>query len=410
MSTTKRTFLLLQGVCSPFFRALATALEHQGFMVLKVNFNAGDQLFWLGKPALNFRGKLTDLPDWLDDVYRQYQVTDQILFGDQRPVHLLARSAADQAKVTSHVYEEGYFRPYWVTLERGGVNADSALPINPDWYQTTAASLPALAPISIFPGSFARRAFYDVIYHLAGAWNWLLFPHYCTHAPMNAAKEYLGYIRRLPMQSWHQRRDALTLQKLVKSGRRYYFLPLQLSSDAQIRKHSGYADMPQVIQAVVASFASFAPPDVVLLLKNHPLDVGWNNYPALLRELSVQYQLGDRLLYTETGDLDLILQNCQGCVTVNSTVGALSLAAGKPTIALGKAIYALPGLTFAGALDQFWLQGAHPDQALWRSFQQTVLQLTQLNGGFYCDEGIKLAVQHSLPWLMAEYTTLEPYL
>lgn len=415
MKVSKPVFLLLQGVCSPFFRRLALALEQQGVTVFKVNFNAGDRLFWAGKPALNFCGELTELPQWLAAIYQQYGVTDQILFGDQRPVHRIARTAGQAAAVTSHVYEEGYFRPHWVTLERGGVNADSSLPVQPDWYLATAAKLPAAPAVCTFQSHFALRAFYDVVYHLAGAWNWLLHPHYRTHAPMNAAKEYLGYLRRLPLQSWHQRRDQETLQQLGNSGRRYYFLPLQLSSDAQIREHSGFADVPQVIRAVVASFASHAPADSQLLLKNHPLDVGWSNYPALLRELAKQYQLGDRLIYTETGDLDLILRHCVGTVTVNSTVGALSLAAAKPTIALGKAIYAVPGLTFGGALDQFWQQSIHPessgpDAELWQSFQRTVLQLTQINGGFYSEQGIRLAVAHSLPLLLSQHSALEPYL
>lgn len=410
MMTTRRTFLLLQGVCSPFFRALALALEQQGVRVIKVNFNAGDWLFWAGKPALNFRGPLTELPAFLAALYQQYQVTDQVLFGDQRPVHRIARSAAKQAGVISHVYEEGYFRPYWLTLERGGVNAESALPKAADWYRRTAESVPANAPVATFTGSFALRAFYDVIYHLAGSWNWLFFPHYRTHAPMNAAKEYLGYLRRLPLQSWHQRQDQRRIARLVQSGRRYYFLPLQLSSDAQIRQHSAFADIPQVIRTVVASFAAFAPKDAVLLLKNHPLDVGWSNYPALLRELTEKYQLADRLIYTETGDLNLILQHCQGTVTVNSTVGALSLAAARPTIALGHAIYALPELTFSGSLDQFWLDGTAPDPALWQSFQRTVLTLTQVNGGFYCAKGIRLAVARSVPLLLAGTSELEAHL
>ena len=363
---------------------------------------------WASLPSIFAVSSVSYHSGW--QIYRQHGVTDQILFGDQRPVHRIARSSARAAGIVSHVYEEGYFRPHWITLERGGVNADSALPAVADWYRQTSAALPPALPVQSIAGQFSRRAFYDVIYHLAGAWNWLLFPHYRTHAPMNAAKEYLGYLRRLPAQSAHQRRDAVTLQQLTESGRPYYFLPLQLSSDAQIREHSAFADVPQVIRAVVESFARHAPADARLLLKNHPLDVGWSNYPALLQQLSQQYQLADRLIYTETGDLDLILRHCRGTVTVNSTVGALSLAAARPTIALGKAIYALPGLTFSGSIDQFWRQAQRPDPLLWQSFQHTVLQLTQQNGGFYCTEGIRLAVQHSVPQLLAERSLLECYL
>ena len=46
-----RTFLFLQGVCSPFFARLADALEKCGHRVLKINFNVGDDLYWPGRPA-----------------------------------------------------------------------------------------------------------------------------------------------------------------------------------------------------------------------------------------------------------------------------------------------------------------------------------------------------------------------
>ncbi|MBH0198271.1 MAG: capsule biosynthesis protein CapA, partial [Nitrospira sp.] len=130
----RRTFLLLQGPATPFFAHLAARLRSEGHRVFKLNFNAGDWLYGPRSCNLNYRGKAFDLCDFLDGVYRRLEITDQVLFGDRRPVHRPAIEHGKVLGVRTHVYEEGYFRPSWVTLERQGVNSHSPLPRNPDWY------------------------------------------------------------------------------------------------------------------------------------------------------------------------------------------------------------------------------------------------------------------------------------
>ncbi|MEF8723684.1 MAG: hypothetical protein V5B30_14165 [Candidatus Accumulibacter delftensis] len=48
-------------------------------------------------------------------------------------------------------------------------------------------------------------------------------------------------------------------------------------------------------------------------------------------------------------------------VTVNSTLGFLSLGMGCPTVTLSDPIYNLPGLTFQGPLDDFWHNDGKPE-------------------------------------------------
>jgi capsular polysaccharide export protein len=50
----RRTFLFLQGPCTPFFRELARALRGQGHCVRRVNFTAGDLLYWRLGQAVSF--------------------------------------------------------------------------------------------------------------------------------------------------------------------------------------------------------------------------------------------------------------------------------------------------------------------------------------------------------------------
>ena len=405
-----RSFLFLQGVCSPFFGHLADRLKADGHRVFKVNFNAGDWAYWGGRSAWNYRGPVSDLRDFLDDKYRQFGITDQILFGDRRPVHRPAVDHAEACGVRTHVFEEGYFRPYWVTLEREGVNGHSLLPRDPDWFRNVGARLPDYGNGQPFQSLFSIRAAHDVAYHTAGFWNPLFFPHYRTHAPVNAVVEYYGYARRLPMLRFHKPRDQALVDTLIRSPTPFFLLPLQLGSDAQIRDHSRFEDMIEVMEFVMASFARYAAVEARLVIKNHPLDMGLVNYPLVIRELSDRFGLSGRIDYMETGDLDALLRHAWGTVTVNSTVGSLSLGLNCPTIALSDPIYNLPGLTFQRGLDDFWRERPLPDAELFRRFRNTVIHTTQINGGFYCRKGIDLAVENSLRMLEPERSPLEELL
>jgi capsular polysaccharide export protein len=402
-----RRFLFLQGVCSPFFSRLADQLMADGHAVFKINFNAGDVAYWGDKKSVNFRGRPQDLREILDGMYRDCAITDQILFGDRRPIHRVAVEHAEVFGIRTHVFEEGYFRPHWVTLEREGVNGHSLLPRDPDWFWAVGGDLPASQPVEAFRSPFSVRAAHDVAYHLAGVANPLLFPHYQTHAPIIAPVEYLGYARRFTLLRWWKPRDAKLIADLVASNKPYFVLPLQLSSDAQIRDHSRFANMEEVIEFVIESFARHAPSASRLVIKNHPLDMGLTGYERVIARLAKEFDVLGRIDYLESGDLDLLVRHAQGLVTVNSTVGGVSLGLDCPTTTLSDPIYNLPGLTFQAGLDDFWQQGEPPNRELFRRFRNTVVYATQINGGFYCGKGIALAVKNSAALLEAEISPLE---
>nr|WP_321465861.1 capsular biosynthesis protein [uncultured Desulfobulbus sp.] len=406
----KRCFLLLQGVCSPFFYRLGQALRAAGHQVHKIHFNAGDWLYWPGQPSWTFRGPVADLSAFLADKYRRQGITDQVLFGDCRPIHRPAIELAADYDVRTHVIEEGYFRPYWVSIERNGVNGYSSLPKDPDWYREVAKTLPEYRQGRSFAYSFNIRAFHDVAYHLAGFYNPLFFPGYRTHAPVTAPIEYLGYIKRLPTLRFHRKRDDQLLLTILRKGIPYYLFPLQLSSDAQIRYHSPFADMTEALEHIMRSFALHAPGNTALIIKNHPLDAGLAHYPTILTRLTRQFGLAGRIYYMETGNLPELLNHAAGTVTVNSTVGMSALARRCPTIALSKPIYNIAGLTFQGSLDAFWSNLEKPIGTLFRSFRNTVIHTTQVNGGLYSSGGIEMLAANTVPRLEATRSPLEELL
>lgn len=392
---TSRKFLFLQGVATPFFRKLGEAIQESGYEVFRVNFCGGDSWFSSNKNTWRFTAHLEQLPAWLESKHQEHQFTDVVLFGDTRPIHLQALPLLKRLGLQIHVYEEGYFRPDWITLEQNGVNGYSRLLAKePEFWLSHAEEPPEAIRIG---KNFLPRAWHDICYRLANAAYSPAYPHYQTHRPFKAYREYLGWAKRMPNNKlWRERAEKKVIQELVESQQPYYLLPLQLDSDAQIRVHSPFTSVQQIIVTVMASFAKFAPADSLLVIKNHPLDTGLLKHGKKIRQVAETLGIKERIIFLETGHLPTLLHHTKGTVLVNSTTGNSALHHGSPTIALGTALFNISGLTFQHGLNRFWQEGTAPDQHLFNCFRQRVIHETQINGDFYSRRGIKLAVAGSL--------------
>ena len=151
-------YLFLQGQISPFFAELGQALHRRGHSVHRIHFNGGDRQFWSLPGAVDFRGRAEQWPDFLKARLQEWQITDLVLFGDCRPLHATAIRIAATMGVRAQVFEEGYLRPDYITLETGGVNGHSSLPRDPAAFLRLAAALPETPAPKSIPASFARRA------------------------------------------------------------------------------------------------------------------------------------------------------------------------------------------------------------------------------------------------------------
>lgn len=399
MNSAPRSFLFLQGLASWFFDRLGRALAERGHAVHRVNFNGGDRLFWRLPGAVDYRGGLDQWPAFLNRLLTEKQITDVILFGDCRPVHRLAIPVARAQALRVHVVEEGYLRPGWITFEESGVNANSSLPRDPDWYREAAAILPAWQESPGPAERFARRAREDVLYTAARLTAAAWYPHYRTHRARHPLAEYAGWIRRLAGRRQAEDRAAATIAALTGVGRPVYLFPLQLDGDYQIR-NSALGSMRPAIEQVVALFARHAPPGARLLAKLHPLDDGLVDWARIVRQTAAQWSVAERIAVIDGGAIEAVLPHTAAMVTVNSTAGMQALAQGIPVMALGNAIYDLPGLTFQGKLEDFWSEATPPDPQLYDAFRRVLAARCLIPGGFF-EAGIGLAVDAAVDRLKA---------
>lgn len=392
----RRRYLFLQGPIGPFIGQVGGALKNAGHTVHRINFNGGDRLAWPLTGAVDYLGDREGWPDFLAEKLSAWRITDIILFGDCRPLHRAAIVLARQAGVAVHVLEEGYLRPGYVTMEAGGVNGYSSMPHDPAWYLSEARTAPEITLATCTGDGFVMRAINDVKYNLGVIAGMFHYRKYKTHKPWHPSSEYrAGFWRffRIPAM---KRRAREIVESVVTSGCPYYVFPLQLDADSQLRYHSPFGGMTAAIKRVIDSFAEHAPADAVLAVTEHPLDQGVIDLREIVKACAHAAGVTSRVHFIHCGTPPELIDGCRGLITVNSTMGLSALSEGRRVIALGRAIYALPGMTFQGGLDAFWNGHDHPDAHLVDAFRRVIAQRTQLRGGIFSAQGRAMAVEAML--------------
>jgi capsular polysaccharide export protein len=387
-----RVFLMLQGPPGPFFWELAQKLRREGATVHRINLSGGDHYDWPGE-VVQYRGRMADWTLYVDRFMRAHGVTDLLIFGDCRPVHIAARQMAQLRHINVHVFEEGYVRPNWMTLERDGVNGNSRFVRDPEILLARAADLPPLPDLPGIIANSKRRARDSYWhYHYVCIGRFLLhYPYYRSHRPDSIIGEGLCWTRKILRRRKVARQTEQTLAQLKPGS--YFLFPLQLNTDYQIRAHSPFSTMYQAVDYVMASFAEHAPKDAVLLVKQHPMDITFRSWEAFIAAHAKRLDIADRVLHIDGGDLQDLARDSRGVVVVNSTSATFALAKGRPVITLGSAIYSMPGITHQGPLDEFWSAPQPPRAELYDAFLRCLHDHCLVRGGLASQSATRILVE-----------------
>ncbi|AWM23536.1 capsule biosynthesis protein [Sinorhizobium fredii] len=383
----RRTFLFLQGPSSPIFAKIATRLEAFGHRCLRINLNVGDQIFWRRGGAHNYRGTIDNWAAYVEAFLRRHSVSDLVLLGEERPYHRAAVAAARRVGAKVFVVEMGYLRPDWLTLERGGMSSNSHFPAESQQILRAAAGLPEPDWRRRHTQTFLAEAAYDLLYNLPNVFLWFLFPGYRRHAIFHPLAEYAGWVRRLAAAKRQRRAADRLIGSLTSASEPYFVYPLQLETDFQLRAHSPFNSQKEAIADILASFARHAPATSKLAIKVHPLDNGLIAWRRIIAQQSAALGIGERVIYLDGGNLDLLTQKSAGMVTVNSTAGLHALKQGKPVKVLGRAVFDIAGLTDRQPLDAFWAAPQLPDAELSTAMFRLMAASIQVRGNFYSVAG-----------------------
>jgi capsular polysaccharide export protein len=374
--------LLLQGPMGPFFADLARFFKLRGSRVVKVNFNAGDDHFYKLPDTLHFREHLSEWPAYFEEVLIEQRIDAIFLFGNCRSIHSSAIQIAQARGLRVFVFEEGYFRPQFITLEESGVNANSPL-LEMSAEQVANLRPGRLAETADFHRSFSCRARQAFIYFCFGLFLAHRYPHYRHHKPFELAEAFRWLLAGA--RKWlYALTERRTIDEILqKPPGQYFLLPLQVGSDHQIEVHSQFGCMAELIEKVMRSFAKGAEADASLVIKHHPMERGHTHYGALIKRLAHEMGLSGRIHYIHDGRMPDLIKRARGVVVANSTTAMQSCYYGIPVIALSKAFYSNAGFTFQGGLDSFWTARIHVDHQAFMRFRTYVISKTQINFCFH---------------------------
>ena len=389
----QRTFLFLQGPPGPLFRRLGQAMAGRCISVHRINISGGDLRDW-PDGAVDFRGHFSEWPAFFDRYLRQHAVTDILLFGDCRPYHVSAHGIAALRNVRTHVLEEGYLRPDWMTLEPEGVNARSTLGRDKRKFLNEAKRLPPEPRLPPITASFRRRARDSYWYYHRVVVGRLRYPHYRSHRMTNIVMEGLGWLWKFLNAKRREGYAAKVVSSLERKPK--FVLPLQLSTDFQIRTHSLFPDMQSAAAYTIESFAANAPADVHLLLKSHPLDPSFFNWSKFVRRIARRLRIEDRIHFVDGGDLDEMLEGARGLGCVNSTSATLALARDIPVCTIGEALYDMAGLTHQEHLDSFWTDPTPPEPGVYQAFRRVLVERSLVRGGLASESAVQILIQSML--------------
>ncbi|MFK0397191.1 capsule biosynthesis protein [Campylobacter coli] len=374
-----KTVLLLQGPVGTFFHRLAIKMKKNKTKVFKLNFNGGDFLFYPSGKRCKCDEK--DLENFYESFFKEKKIDAIVMYNDCRLIHAKAIKVAKGLGIGIWIFEEGYLRPYCITFEKDGVNANSSLPRDKNFYLS--CNILTKESIKEIPGGFKFMAFSAFLYWL---FSFLLAPffnnklHHRTLFPF----EFLFWFRSLYRKYLYKFTEKKLNQKIYSLEKKYFLAILQVYNDTQI-KHHYKKSIEEFIEELILSFANHARAKSYLIFKHHPMDRGYRNYSKLINGLSQKYHVEGRIFYVHDTYLPTLLKNALGCITINSTVGLSAILEGCPTKVCGNAFYNFEGLAYPKKLQFFWRE-AHaytPNPNLVLNFKNYLLNTNQFNGNFY---------------------------
>ncbi len=376
------SFLFVGAPFGPFFRSLAKDIERRGGTVWRVVSQGGEFLETPRRCRILFRGG-----NWAGFV-RQAMISRRIdavvTFNDTLPRNRAALDIAASLKLHSFVLENGYLRPFWVTLERDGVNGFSRLPRDPGVYLDPAYRNQESKAHQAFAARLRPHVINTVRHFAAAIAMWPVLGFDARYYGDSIYRQARGYLGEACWRISHGEADKLqAIAALAREGRKIFLCLLQKPGDGQLLVHSRHRGNEAFLKEVLSSFAVHAPAAATLVVKQHPLDYAVECSARKVETLVAEYGLEGRVIYLRKTSIDKITHFASAVLTINSTAGLAMVVLEKPVICLGRSFYDIEGLTFQGPLHAFWKEARPPDPQLTRGFVAFLMTTSQINGGFH---------------------------
>ena len=375
--------LFLIGPIGTFFARLSWYLEDNYVRTYKILFPLHEYGFSKSK-IIKYDQDIDKFKKFLSKTIINYEIRHIFMYGNvliphKQALDLVKELNLEGISVKTHIFELGYLRPNFVTLENEGINYNSSLIRSREFYlkQNSYSILPE-------PKKHAR-------FRIRKIWKTISFINHSFKNYKIVEKEHK--LQPKPIYIWFQIKGFFLKYFFFFSEyklknyfltKKYFLVILQVSTDSQLTEGSDFKDNKKFIYKVIKDFAEASRNDVNLVFKHHPRDRGYTNYYHEIEKISKEFGVYKNIFYIHDYYLSKLFQNqnCKGTVLINSTVGYQSLYHSVPVKSLGITPYNIKGLSDQKDLVSFFKNPSPVDKLLFNKFYKFILENSQINGNF----------------------------
>jgi capsular polysaccharide export protein len=277
--------LLLQGPVGPFFDGLTSWLLKRNIHVNRIVFSGGDWHDCKKIKPIEFTRQNEEWAVFLKEQCHKLNVDAIVIFGQSRFYHKVAIEVANSVGIAVVVFEEGYFRPGFITLELNGVNAKSSTldqyEIVDNRHQITAVAV---------KNKFLKSIYFSVIHYAFIFFMHRKFPNYQHHRSRSLWFYSMYWAKTVLRKIISHRKDLENQNKLFQNKKPYLFVPLQFEGDAQIKLYSKFNSMNEFIEKIIKNFTGHKNANLQLVFKQHPHGIGGNNTGKFIKKLIERFK------------------------------------------------------------------------------------------------------------------------
>ena len=375
--------LFLVGPIGSFFSRLSRYLENKDVKTYKIQFPLHEYGFPKFK-TIAYSKEIDYFKDFLRKIILEKKIKHIFMYGNvliphRQAIDLVEEFKSEGIQIYTHIFELGYLRPNFVTLEDKGVNYESSFILNKKFFSQQ-------KPYKVFP--LAR----DKGLRFRKIWKSITFINHCFKK--YKIVEYEHKLQPKPIYLWFQLKGFLLkyyyrikehkIKKRIFSENPFFMVILQVSSDSQLMKGSKIGDINQFIEHVIEKFSKSNVKNTNLIFKHHPRDRGYNNYSEFIAINAKKYDIKNHVFYIHDCYLSNVFRNpnCKGTILINSSVGYQSLYHSIPVKSFGISPYNINGITYQKSLISFFKDPERVDKLLFNKFYKYLLENSQINGNF----------------------------
>ena len=375
--------LLLVGPIGTFFARLSQYFANNNVKNYKILFPLHEYGFPRSR-VIRFPHEIRFFKLFLRDILIKKNIKHIFMYGNVLIPHKQTLELVDELKkegtnIETHIFELGYLRPNFVTLEKRGINYTSDLILEKNFYNNQ-------IPYKYFP--LPKK----YILRIRKIWKAITFISHCLtyyqivefDHKLQPRPSFLYFQLKGFFLKYFFKFNEYKLKKKCFSTKPFFLVIFQVSTDSQLTHGSKIKNNNQFIYKVIKDFASAKLTGVNLVFKHHPRDRGYIDYSREIKKISKQFNLRNNIFYIHDYSLSKIFTNpkCKGTVLINSTVGYQSLYHSIPVKALGISPFNIDGLTHQNNLVSFFVNPSEVDKLLFNKFYKYVLENSQINGNF----------------------------